>query len=72
MNSTKRISTDAKLASMINANTDEAETRETIERMEKLAKQRLRRACLYGGGARYENTFMSPFVFFLLILHIYI
>jgi hypothetical protein len=49
----KKLSTDAKLANIIHGHIDDpAEREEELRRQEKLAKQRLRRACLYGGGAR--------------------
>jgi hypothetical protein len=49
----KRVSTNVKLAAIIHSNTDDTpEAEEDMKQIEKLAKQRLRRACLYGGGAR--------------------
>ena len=52
MNSSHRQSTNVKLAAIIHSKADD-EDEEFIRTMEKRAKQRLQRACLYGGGARY-------------------
>lgn len=50
----KRVSTNVKLAAIIHANAEEtAETEAEFQNIEKLAKMRLQRACLYGGGARF-------------------
>jgi hypothetical protein len=52
-NMNRRVSTNVKLAAIIHSNTEDSpEAEEDFKQVEMLAKQRLRRACLYGGGAR--------------------
>ena len=48
-----RLSTNVKLAQIINSKNNDEEEEEAVLNNENLAKQRLRRSALYDGGARY-------------------
>lgn len=48
----KRVTTNVKIDAIIHAKNDDAETEALLQLQEKMAKMRLRKACLYGGGAR--------------------
>ena len=57
----RRISTNVKLSAIINSKSIDDEEEEALLNVELLAKQRLRRSALYGGGARYLNLHLELF-----------